>query len=171
MTSQDKVVELLRRLHAKVFNKPGIARTGYATVPEKARVKNSLSNKAQFSDFLLRRRGYIIHVSPAELIKLRPQMEIDAGARELFESQWRKGIIWSPIRLHAEVVGKRWVLEEPRALSRARFLASKGQALVVCQILEDEDLPATTAKLELLKRGLYNAEGSRCPVVLAKVAY
>lgn len=171
MTSQKNVAELLRRLHSKVFNKPGKTRTGYASVPRSAIVKNSFSDRAVFSEFLLRRRGYVVQVSPEELIKLKPAMPLDPGARDLFESHWCRGIVWSPLRLHADVDSDRWVIQEPPALSRARFLAEKKQPLVVCQIFEGKDVPATTAKLELLKRGLYSPEGVRCPVVSAKVAY
>ena len=171
MTSQEKVTELLRRLHSKVFNKPGKIRTSYASAPRSAIVKNSFSNKAVFSEFLLRRRGYVVHTSPKELIKLVPKVTLASDARELFESQWCKGIVWSPLRLHADVNDGRWVVEEPLALSRARFLAEKGQPLVVCQIFESKDVPATEGKLKLLEQGLYSPEGVRCPVVLAKVAY
>ena len=51
------------------------------------------------------------------------------------------------------------------------FMREIGKRTLTLQLLEEEDVPATKEKLELLEAGLYSLRNAYCSVLYARIAY
>lgn len=143
----------------------------YRGVPEAARVKNPLSNKATFASCVYRRRGYMVQVAAKSLASIAPSETTLTPEREAFlENAWLRGVVWAPLVVQAVVEDDRWILTAGRNMDVALFLAGR-QHMITLQILEPTDPPATKEKLHMLKAGLFTRSGKRCPVLFARVTY
>lgn len=162
-----------KRAYERVKHRLPSGDTNYAFIPEKVRIKNSLSNSAYFDTFKYRRRGYIAIVPADEFVQLGKLRTPPISSERYIElmDAWLRGVIWSPIIVQAEVTPDGWVINRVRDFDIAVFLARKGQRTITVQVMENPDKPATKENLSLLKGGIANRRGDTCQVLFARITY
>lgn len=146
------------------------SKTNYQSVPKGARVLNRLSNRAAFAACAMRRKGYIVHTSAADLSDLRNTYVLSDLARAILEDNWLRGALWQPPIVKAKPTEDGWVIQSIDHMEIVAFLGTK-QSMVAIQIIEPEDVPATKEKLLLLREGLFNATKQYCPILSARITY
>lgn len=162
-----------KRAYERVKNRLPDSQVNYAFIPEKARVKNTLSERAYFDSHRYRRRGYLAIVPADEFVslgKIRTPPISSARYVDLLNA-WLRGVIWSPIVVQAEVTPDGWVINRVRDFDIAVFLHQKGQRTLTIQLLENPDRPASKENLDLLKGGLSNQRGDTCSVLYSRITY
>lgn len=162
-----------KRAYERVKHRLPTNVTNLAFIPEKARVKNTLSNRAFFDSYKHRRRGYIAIVPASEFVQLGKLKTPPITSERYIElmDAWLRGVIWSPILVQAELTGDGWVINRVRDFDIAVFLSQKGQRTVTIQLVENPDRPATKENLKLLEGGIYNRRGDWCPVLFSRITY
>jgi hypothetical protein len=147
-----------------------IKQNKYQGIPEAARVQNQLSGQAKFAACVMRRKGYIAKLRAADFAQLDASFKLSEEQRSNLEWSWQSGILWKPPLVLAEANKDRWTVTEIKGIEVSTFLATKGCYMTI-QVIESEDTPATQAKLELLKAGLFNSDKVHCPISAARVTY
>jgi hypothetical protein len=166
---QDILNARLKRTYQKVVKQQPKDKenAGYAAVPAGALVANALSNQACFAECLYRRKGYIVHVS-AKKLSAFTQDKLSKERARWMEDAWLRGVIWAPLKVRAIVDNGRWVVQDISDSDVALFLKDR-QDILVLQVIEPKCAQGTKDKLALLRNGLYLADGSHCPVLIARV--
>jgi hypothetical protein len=118
----------------------------------------------------MRRKGYIVHTSAAELSALRNTYVLPEERRAVLEDNWLRGSLWQPPIIKARPTKDGWVIHAIADMDVIAFLGTK-QSMVVIQIIEREDVPATKEKLLLLREGLFNTAKQYCPIHFARITY
>lgn len=166
--TQNKLRLFCNRIWERVRSKK--SEINYADYPAGVRVRNAFSNKARFAACRVRRRGYIAHVSSEAFCSLGDNFLSDARHHELM-GEYLRGKLWSPILVTANFNHGKCKLLGSREFDVAVFMKKVGQRLITVQVLEDDDVPATQEKLDLLNAGIYSMAGSVCPVLYARITY
>lgn len=162
-----------KRAYERVKHRLPTVKTNYAFISEKARVKNTLSERAYFDSFKYRRRGYIAIVPAAEFVEMGKVKTPPITSERYVElmDAWLRGVIWAPIIIQAEATHSGWVIHRVRDFDIAVFLSQKGQRTLTVQLIENPDRPATKENLNLLSAGLYNRRGQHCNVLYSRITY
>lgn len=163
------ISEWLRRAYDKVRKqvpKP-FRGASYAAAPHGARVKNPLSDRANFAHCILRRTGYAAHVATADLAALNYK-PLSKSRQEWMQHAWSKGVTWSPVFVEAQIENDRFVVNHILNYDICVFLSGR-QRMMVVQVAEPDRGPGSEEKLKILKRGIYLRDGTRCPIVYARV--
>lgn len=178
MIDRDTLTAWCLRTYERASKRLVRPRTLMQDVPEKVRVTNKLSGRAVFEHCLARRRGYYAYVRTAEFSAIAwPELKSPGGFNRdeldaLMLDRWLRGAMWQPARVVASPSLDGWVVSGTDGLPMAKFLTEMGQPLMLAQVFQPEDVPATTANLDmLLAKGLCNIEGERCPVAQGGIVY
>jgi len=159
-----------KRAAERVKHRKAAKRVNYAEIPEGARVRNALSGKALFHGCRIRRRGYIVYVPTEEFCRLGDNYLDDAKRRELMDDYLR-GKLWNPMLIRGNFEHGKCKVIGIEDFDTALFMREIGKRTLTLQLLEEEDVPATKEKLELLEAGLYSLRNAYCSVLYARIAY
>mgnify|MGYP001323679931 CR=1 FL=1 len=160
----EQVSQLLRRLYER---KPVLPKGDTHKLPEAARVQNQMSNRATFASCAVRRRGYLVHVLASEMAELA-ENKLSYEREQMMLNAWFKGVVWPVPIVRGKFENDGFIVHDGRDLDIAVFLNGRQRMLVV-QVLEVEDTPATQAKLHALRGGLTKRKGGKCSILFARI--
>jgi len=130
----------------------------WVSAPDATKPSRRNAGRAIFAPSIVRRRGYLISMSPSTYLNLVGLPVMTDEIRLALEERWQRCLIWKPLRLILVPNQGGWkVLKPSREDARvAQFMADKDQGFIRVHGFHEEDAPATKECLtDIISNGLF----------------